>query len=533
LILSEPTLSGTITRAVANSEGALLAVATTLPLLTSPPSRAAYKGQKLRQRLALYRRGERVPFAWLDDLKLPINDVSFHPTKPLIAIAAGSYDGGWMFDGDLVFWDWQTGHFWRPFDQVPEVVRCDFSDTGDDLDLLVRPWDEEWGCRGEEDDPFGHFYPLTIATSEIAGVTLELDTGPGLRDIDDYRTDSIEDSDLQKRLTDWFCLPDIQSRGAIWDVSWMDEGKIGAVHDGCLLETYDLETAEQKIFQGEGRGVAILNSTPPLIAVALGEPRQAVRSKVQAFVADALVDIAELEGAYNFGSATNGYVLGRLDRHQAGASKRDVLIHVATGEVRPLDLGHYDCFNHHLGIDGAPDLFFLQGTPASSHEGKRLCRLSPDGKVDSLWPILDPKGRLNHAMDCCGCYLQDAAGEAVVIAGRYYGARPPHTGFLYRRSLSGKREVWRHVTDASASAIAAIPDHKLIAAAFLNGTLCLLDAESGAIVASRPLTVDGVPTVVFALDAKGDALALGTFDGRVAILQLSELLGENATSELR
>ena len=84
-----------------------------------------------------------MPFAACDAPRLPVNDVAFHPGQPVIAIGAGSYDGGYLFEGELIAWNWESGASHRPFLNVPEVVRCRYLDDGR-IEAWVRPWDESW-----------------------------------------------------------------------------------------------------------------------------------------------------------------------------------------------------------------------------------------------------------------------------------------------------------------------------------------------------------------------------------------------------
>ncbi|MCP6756782.1 hypothetical protein NL533_34670, partial [Klebsiella pneumoniae] len=66
--------------------------------------------------------------ALLDGLRWPINDLAFHPREPLLAVATGSYDGGWAFEGELVVWNWETGERAAPLGACREVDRCRFLD---------------------------------------------------------------------------------------------------------------------------------------------------------------------------------------------------------------------------------------------------------------------------------------------------------------------------------------------------------------------------------------------------------------------
>ena len=126
--LADPSLPGLgqLTGAFSHTGGDVLAVCSAYRMLTEPPARAAYGGQRLRHRVALYRRGERPPFAAFDQLRYGVNDIAFHPSLPVLAIATGSCDGGWAFEGELSLWNWETGEHGLAVQQAPEVVRVAF-----------------------------------------------------------------------------------------------------------------------------------------------------------------------------------------------------------------------------------------------------------------------------------------------------------------------------------------------------------------------------------------------------------------------
>ncbi|MNL40773.1 hypothetical protein D3C87_1631450 [compost metagenome] len=141
-------------------------------------------------------------------------------------------------------------------------------------------------------------------------------------------------------------------------------------------------------------------------------------------------------------------------------------------------------------------------------------------------------------MELCGAYVDDALGAAVIISGKHYSpdVRAPYSGFIYRKPLDRDRERWRRPIPASASAIVHLPSVDLIAAAFLDGSLQLIDAQSGALRRHARMHVDGLPTVIFAMDANEQSLLAGTVDGRIAVLDIGALCENqdvNADADIR
>lgn len=537
MIISSPTVHGCgqIASAFVSPECSVLAIASSFPLLTNRPARAAYAGQKLRHRVSLHQPGEQSPFALFDSLRLPVNWIGFHPSQSVVVIAAGSYDGGWMFDGELVLWNWIEDKWWRPVEQVPEVVLAEFGPDGTTLDLIVRPWDEEWG--GSEENSFTRFYQASVSADPgAAGSEFVLDAALRLPEdgIEKFAVADAAHRDAEERVAAWLGVSKLDKRGGVWDVAWLGSGKIASVSDDCLLRIDDIGGADAIRIEGNGYGAAIVGSEPPLIHVAQqrGWTDCEVVSRLLAVHDGGLVEIGSYPGVYTFTASPNGTVLGRLDRHQAGTASTDVVIEIATGAATPIDLGHYDCFNHFVGIEYAPAHYFLQSTPPQGHERKRLCRLGTDYRRESLWPVLAQDGTHgSHAMECCGCYLEDAAGAAIVLAGKHYDPNPhaPTRGFIYRKGLDEGQELWRHPTAAASSAVVYIPEHGVIVATFLDGSLKVVEAVTGAIRTAGMVTIDAQPTVVFSLAATSHSLALGTLDGRVVMVDHSALLSVDGT----
>ncbi|WP_313387743.1 hypothetical protein [Achromobacter aegrifaciens] len=540
-MIADPPLrgSGKITGVFFDPAGEIAAVASEFPLLANPRARAAYGGQTLRYRVALYRRGSPIPFAAFDQLRHPVNHIAFHPTQSVVAIGAGSYDGGYLFEGDLLVWDWRSGLSRRFFRNIPEVAHCAFTPSGDGIEAWVRPWDEEW--EGLPDDPpDAAFNTLFVVRTPYDAATWS-DAGPGELELSGDDIAPAEDPPApapESRLAQWLGLPQLGSRKAIHDLAWLDAKRIAVAHGGCLLEIQDVEDGLVAAYAGAGHGAEIIRAAGIHVHVVEPSKRPDMKwhqdSRLYTLTDDGLDLVGEYGGEYTFSASSQGVLLGRRNRNPATRNACDLLRDLGSGAERRVDLGHYDCFNHYIRISGAPSPFCVQGTPASSHEAKRLCMVMPDGQTKPLWPVLKANGKPDsHAMELAGCYVDDAQGAGLVISGRHYApaVNVACAGFIYRKPLDRDRELWRHSTTASASAVVFMPCPGLIAAAFLDGGLLLLDAASGEIRLRARMRLEGLPALVFALDAHEEKLALGTADGRISIIAVDELLARGAAQD--
>lgn len=534
-LLDEPTVRGSadLYGVFADPQGRVMALASAFPLLTAPPARAAYAGQTLRYRLAIHPSGAAAPLAVFDDMGLPITDVAFHPTLPVVAIGAGRYDGGFEFEGDLVLWNWVTGERQRPFAQVPEVILARFDAAGDRLEVFTRPWNEEWdGQKLGDDVAFKAVYRLETPLPAVTSATNMPDIGKRLT----KPPARAKPPPAAETLARWLGAPVSRKRGAVWAVRWLADGRLGVAHDGARLEIFDTTGALSQAFPGEGYGAEILATDPPCVHVV--KRRHGLRgewgstSQLMAVEGGTLVQIVAFDAAMTFSSSRDGRVLARRDRSpdlQPGGG--DALIEPAARQVTLLDLGHYDVFNHYIGIEGAPNLFLVQGTPPSAYDHKVLATVGPDGAVTRLWPLLPDDGTpASHPMECAGAYVEDAAGPAVVIGGHHYEPNPgrPPRCFLYRKPLDRDVEAWRLQTTAAPAAIAHAPEAGLIVASLLDGRLTLARAADGTVLLDGKAHIGGLATIVFSLDVHGDRLALGTADGRIAVLSIAALLRAGA-----
>jgi len=77
-----------------------------------------------------------VPTRW------PTTAATFHPTLPVVTIGTGSYDGGYLYEGELLFLDLVTGSVVSLLERPREVRKIVWRDE-QTLDLVLAvPTDE-------------------------------------------------------------------------------------------------------------------------------------------------------------------------------------------------------------------------------------------------------------------------------------------------------------------------------------------------------------------------------------------------------
>ncbi|MDP2309574.1 MAG: hypothetical protein Q8P18_26370 [Pseudomonadota bacterium] len=425
--------------------------------------RAHYDGHRRRYRVIVYDRARR-RVAVLDDLRWPVRDLAFDPEGRRLAIGTGAYDGGYAYEGELVVWALDTGVVSRPFAPNREVRRVRWQ--GDELLALLAPETDE------TDETFG----LRVPSLRVEPAT---ESALGFEPL---------------RTCPW------ATEGAVpfLDVALFGE-RVAAAGDGALVTTWDAELRDERRVSG-----------PPgrqLLGVGAG----------LVHACDRVSSLHTLDGApirvfdRAYLMSTDGTNILARDTSYAG-DRADLVLDARGNTLHASNLGHFDCFNHSLRLDGG--LWFLRGTPASQHQAKVLAH------VDSVGPAtvaMQWDTSQSHHMESTAVALDGGS----IVAG--YRVHHPHPGkgdrYLERRSPTGA-SVWRTRWPFAPVALAHVADWGVVIAATLDGRLAALDARTGVVAAATSLRVDGLDVVPTCLAVSGSRIAVGTTDGRVLIVEV-------------
>lgn len=488
-------------------DGERVAIAGTYDLLYWC-GRAIYDGHEPRQRVALYAReprGEQVPsgydqpsmnrLAVFDDAWFPINDLAFHPREPVIALATGSYDGGYAFEGAVLLWNWQSGEVRSVLAESRQAARCRFEPDGR-LVLLVKP-------PTDEEDPRAVF---GLVLDDLRATPSDPKGDPRLRDLHPCTPEAFGFT----APSDTLAALGLESRAKIWDLAWLADGRLVAAYADGRVELWRPTGELIASLRAPGSAVQILER-PDEILVNVVDGKNC--STLYAVSDSALVPWRVFTTGRTCSVDATGRVLARNTTSPAPSGRADVIAGDRGETLFEAELGHYDSFNHFVRIDGAPDLYYLRGTPQTQHQAKRLCRIDANHAIDDsiAWD-----GESAHLM----------GGSAVLVDGdlvrsyRVYERRGRGRISVERCATRDGRVIWRHDVPALATSLVAWPAAASVVFALVDGTVGVLDAATGSVWHEERFAIDGVPTIVTALAIFDQMIALATIDGRISIFAL-------------
>ncbi|MFI5708554.1 hypothetical protein [Kribbella sp. NPDC051620] len=444
-------------------------------------------------RLGVYRDGV---CEWLVQPDWPVRSLAFHPELPLLAIGAGSYDGGYFFEGDLLLLDLGTGKVISTLRRNGREIR-QVEWAGDHtLRVLVAPVDDD----ELDEKAHTHAYPMEIDGDDWTAwpeITLPL------------TADSMVECQVPPTGE---TLPGFEwsGRTRVWAVECLDDGRVLAALDSREIECWgvDGELAWEIGEGSSGRQIAV--SADGLTAWVNSEwPDDFGTSRDLVLLATGqIIEEVEFDGATTMTSSLGWIALRGTGPKPGRLTLVDAFGDVAEGPELP----GFDSANHPFAIRRATELLFLQGGQDKSWRDKWVVAVDPYAlTVRRLFP-LDWQGS-RHLFGGPGVMLDDD----LVHAGTVYDSSglQPGGAFVVRRALADGSPYWVFTTDSPATAIDEL--NGVLYVGFTNGDLIALDAAIGTVRWRTRFTLDGQPAVPLSLATSApNRLVIGTTDGRIA-----------------
>lgn len=487
--------------------------------------RCYYEGQIMLHRVSLYLAGS-YELLGLFDCKFPVQDLSFHPTESQLAVATGSYDGGWVFEGELILWKWEENISYPLLRESREAVRCRFNDNGS-LAVLLRPRNEE-ECR----DAFDRFLGLVLhELSPVEPLPANVwERDPRLLDLDfvepqvfgfedaHERPQEISESDRAELLRNGF-----EERHAIWDIEWTGESDFITCHNCCQAEIWSTRLGRLQKLTGAGHGIELLHH--PLqgsmvnVRAYHGRGWSDERSSLYRIQEGELTLVKAFDHAFTLSMNDAGFILA-IDTHRPishASPKRDKILGLHGTILWEGDLGEYDCFNHPLRLKRGADLYFIAGNVSTGDWRMTLRKMTPEGHMTSScdW---SSGNTLFH-----GQVVSLLDSQTIVRAGQITVKETRITASeIASISLHDGRCHWSTPLPSRSNftALAAAPEMGCAIFARTDGEWGLVDTATGEITYHTSDDEYEFPSVVTALAVQGDHVLVGTLDGRLLLYRV-------------
>lgn len=445
------------------------------------------------------------------------NDLAIHPTRPVVAIATGSYDGGYLFEGELLVHDLDTATT-----TVVLAGRCVERVSWRDartLDLVLAPVADE-AFESWDDVPYE---PATVTwpDDDLPGGSragrlevvsdLNARSERARRQVTDLAR-SVGDETWALRRHAWAVAAApgggvvVGLRGAIecWARAANPRWRIPLAGTCTQLISRDGRRALAAVWSEPGPGHAARVTTVLDIDLDTGD-HHTVLTPGHAAVVTTRADAAALV---------------RDTRH--GPSPRPAIAIEPRGEIAEVEVGPYDVFNHYLDVRRARQLLVLVGRGVQPHEDKWIAEVRRDD--NDPWttrPLFPLSWTDQHVFGGPAVYLDDDAGPAIVHAGAIHDGRGllPGNAFVVRRRWPDGEVAWEHRLDTEVTALDE-RDGRLVVVTNV-GRLVVLDTRSGEVFLEGDLRVAGHLVVPLSLTLlEPDLAAVGTLDGRVVEVRL-------------
>jgi hypothetical protein len=413
--------------------------------------------------------------SFVDNLNYDINDLAFHPTESIIALGIGSYDGGAYYEGELLFWNYETNELNSILTDNREVTKCTFSKDGNKLMFTVNPTDD-LDCSDYTDKEYGLDFPvhkkITLESLKPISITEHIDSF----NIEDYNNRHINSENI---LTEISRNKNYVTRNLIWDIVFINQQEIAIARNNATIEIWDIETEEIKEIKLPDIGDCVelfFNSTNNSLLVNLWSRDFQSENTNKLF----LIDLSSLEVrevincSHTISKSKDNYFLARQVDH-SDKTKKDFILSSNFEVVFEKRFGHYDLFNHYLRIDNSELLYYLAGNPKEQHQNKTLCSINPlTFETKEVWQL---EKQPNHFNDLNGIKINDD----LIISGKVYSSNrnPYDTQELFCIDLVTKREKWLRTVSSQVCSFGSIDNGATLVLAMSNGQIELIESDNG------------------------------------------------------
>lgn len=450
--------------------------------------------------------------ASIENMDYNINDVSFHPKEDVLAIGLGSYDGGAIFSGELLLWNYASGHRQSVLKESRDVKKCVFENEGAVIRFSLSPETDF-----EETDLTE--YCITYPVREV--VSLQ-----DLTMIRQYEDDYIFNSTQVFRDRAAVTLSEMaelhQSRYSIrysvWDLVFVDEDTLVSGRNDATLDIWNLKDGGVKEVKLAEQGVVVEICKSPvykkLLVNVWHRDLEELHTNILYAVDLSYYSFTELYKCnHSISQSLDGYVLARQIDHSRKTVKDFILNanYLKIGETR---LGHYDLFNHYLRLNDGEALYYLAGNPSDSYKNKILYAIDTnDLSIKKIWQT---ERYSEHFNDCSGTLV----GNSIIVNRKVYEAPQKAYGTweLLCLDLTTRKVKWVKDISCQASSMVELYDDMVIIA-LVNGQIMLVEEVSGDV---KAVIREKSPSfrIPLSVAVYGNRMAVGLVNGDIELHDL-------------
>ncbi|MFE7115097.1 hypothetical protein ACFU99_06690 [Streptomyces sp. NPDC057654] len=430
-----------------------------------------------------------------------VHAMAFHPGLPLLAVGTGDYDGGYVFEGQLLLLDWETGGVTSliEFELGRQVLGLEWL-SEQELRVLMAPPDD-WQDKGAWSE--GHVAvvrrpdwsavpPRSVTAHDLAGPRVAA-----------LRTESREDA---RRMVSGLSA-DWDPRRNVRAVEELSDGRIVATLDGVQLESWLPSGRRQWAVRDDNGGRHIVIAADERSAW-VGLARPSWEERAQAVLQLALQDGAQLDHITPSGSVSLVRCADGLPAlAPAGRGGRRHRLRIRRGSR----IYFLETAREKGGQKSRTGEAWLEAAELGSIPIAERPREPRQEEVRQLFPYSWMPGETHFP----GPGAETADGD-LIHAGTVYHGRglQPGGSFVVRRAVADTEPTWVFRTDRRATDLDC--DTETAYVTYNDGEVVALGLHDGGVRWRRHLTVAGVPAVPTALTVpEPGRLLIGTSDGRL------------------
>lgn len=458
--------------------------------------------------VSLYNKHTLELVAHFNHARYPINDVAFHPDKPQVLISTGTFDGGYMYEGELILWNYQNKQHKNLLKDNREILNSRFIDNH--IEFTISPQTEDENeCE-------------TYTVSQSATFPVSLSDCQKLSEApyenspynEVNKTSLIQQINEHIKHTNKTYTPSYMA----WDIVFINEHTLAVGLNNSTVEIWNIQKqtyqtiklapdgACAQLFYDEKHHILTINSMSWNYAPE-GETTHIYQIDLTTFKARKVYS-----GRISLSKNKAGLFFGRQINFRQKTDK-DILFNEQFFPLLEKRLGHYDLFNHYIRIDGGEHFFALISYPNDQHTHKSLIEIDlTNGQIIDQISI-DPTA--GHYMNLCAILIKDH----FVVAAEIYKSDPWNKDYtLFSINKNTKSIDWQCSIPSQVTCFCASTNNNHIFASLTNGEIHLINLCNGKTI--QTLNKTNLYSSPLSLSRHGNKLAVGYDDGMIEIFTL-------------